>query len=348
MLSSDWLRARVSRLHRETESTITVYFTLERGRRLSYLAGQYVLLRMRFGQADFVRAYSLSSAPHENELAFTVKELFAGRISHYINESLEVGDEFWVSPALGDFHAEQEPATRPLLLVAGGAGITPVMSMIKDSLHRYPDRQLMLLYYNRSDSDVIFHDQLQELSGQHPSLLVTLLFTGEESLASGLVEKVSVERVTGAAAAMDKPSIWICGSASMVESLRSGLLGVGVAEGDVHAESFAMSSRPSANRSQHVQLMTWSSRFWGVPRRKSIPVMPGHTLLEASLKAGLRLPNRCREGHCGVCKQHVVSGRVEMDEPNCLTPEEARSGVVLTCIAWPQGAVTLESAKNKR
>ncbi|MEZ5505312.1 MAG: FAD-binding oxidoreductase [Gammaproteobacteria bacterium] len=102
-LADDAFRARATQIHRETPRSVTVEFELLEGYRFNYRAGQYVALTLSIGGVWFQRCFSLSSAPDENRYSVTVQKVFHGRVTSWMNESLRIGDEFYVSEPAGDF-----------------------------------------------------------------------------------------------------------------------------------------------------------------------------------------------------------------------------------------------------
>lgn len=341
MITLNWQKAVVLALRRDTPDTVTVFF--RPASPLPYEAGQHVMVRFRFGTLALVRAYSLSSAPHEPELCFTVREFIGGRVSAYINRSLRVGETFSISGALGDFRASRlAPADRdrPWVCVAGGAGITPLFSLLKHSLRAEPARPVHLLYWSRHESDVIFREALDAMAEAHPGFAVQTLFTRP---AVGEPQPVAVAPVLAAAARLVRPLFWLSGPEELVDTLHTALVGEGVPAADIHLERFVMVAERTARRPLSPQPLRFARRrlvlgkaHWRTRQNA------GESVLDAALRAGIPVPHACRQGHCGACRLTLRRGEVELDEPNCLSPTEARRGQILACVAHAQGPCELE------
>lgn len=344
MTSLNWQKAVVLALRRDTPDTVTVFFRPDAP--LPYEAGQHLMVRFRFGTVTLVRAYSLSSAPHEPELCFTVREFIGGRVSAHINRSLRVGERFSISGALGDFCASRlAPADRerPWVCVAGGAGITPLFSLIKHSLLAAPARPIRLLHWSRHETDVIFREPLAALAEGHPAFAATAFFTRP---GAGEPTPVAVEPVLAVAATLTRPLFWLSGPEELVDTLHTALVGEGVPEADIHLERFVMVAQRTAHRPLSPQPLRFARRrlllgkaHWRTRQNA------GESVLEAALRAGIPVPHSCRQGHCGACRLTLRRGEVELDEPNCLSPAEARRGQILACVAHAQGPCELEISR---
>src|SRR6185369_13697654 len=135
----------------------------------AYQAGQFLTFRVPFAEKALTRCYSLSSSPDcDTEHKVTVKRIRDGRISNWFNDTVAAGDELEVLPPSG--HFVLHPRQGPIVLLAGGSGITPVLSLVKTAL-RTTGRALFLIYANRDLRSVIFARELDALVAEHPGRL---------------------------------------------------------------------------------------------------------------------------------------------------------------------------------
>src|SRR5690606_26561599 len=163
-LADDAFRARVTQIHRETPRAVTVEFELLEGFRFNYRAVQYVSLTLFIGGVWFQLCFSLSSARDESRYSVTVQKVFHGRVTSWINESLRIGDEFYVSEPAGDFVLPHDgPEQQRYVLVAGGSGVVPLYSLLKDLLGKNPAADIQLIYFSRSAEQCIFRKELERL-----------------------------------------------------------------------------------------------------------------------------------------------------------------------------------------
>lgn len=332
--------AHVIDVVRETPSTVTVVFGTDIP--LSYRPGQYVQVVFRLGNGRYRRAYSLSSVPTDDYAAITVKHVPGGKISQFITTRLAIGDRFAVSAARGDFVLPDSRAGKRFVLVAGGSGISPVMSLLRTLLAMPQPPPVTLLYYSRSGDDIIFRERLADLAAAatHRGFDLQLLVTGPRAGWTGLHEPFSIDRVLAAGAGDPHALYYLCGPESLIDTAVTGLQQAGVAAARILAERFAVP--PVHERPATGQPVTFLHRGMFFPKRTRIRLEAGESLLDAAERAGIRSRSNCRNGTCGTCRAKLVQGEVVMDEPNGLSMADAQAGRVLTCISYPETPVVVD------
>jgi len=332
---------RVARVVRETDDAVTLVFAPERGEPISFLSGQYLQVECELEDGPLWRAYSLCSAPHSGELAVTVKRIEGGRGSSFLHQTAAVGQRLRVRGPSGAFVLPAAMGGRHVLLIAGGSGITPMMSHTLHVLEREPDSRVTLLYGNRAERDVIFRAALAELVAKHEGRLVlrhVLSEPGGELVAGqGLLDEATALRELRALGLGNAaPHVcMICGPTPMMSAARSALIALGVPEGHILEERFSNGAIDAEAGEQQVHLLLRDGT-------KTLSVAPGETILEASQRARLLLDFSCGSGDCGTCVMRMREGSVTMPEPNYLSAEERARGLVLPCIARPTATCTLE------
>jgi len=306
----------VTEVVRETPDTTTLRF---RGALPIQLeAGQFFTLLVNIDGQELRRAYSASSSALETDSAsITVKRIPGGLVSNYVGDTAKVGAMLRLLGPSGSFTVPA--AADHLVLIAGGSGITPMMSIIRTQLAARPTAQIDLLFGNRGEADIIFRQALDELAAAHPSRL----------------------RVRHTLEPSPLAHYFICGPEPMMDAAHASLSARTIPGARVHAERFTQPHRrtpgPARTSEAHqvrVQLQRDS---------RDVYVPPGETILEAALDAGLAMPFSCGLGGCGACRMRVLDGDVEMEEPNCLTEDEKRARWVLTCVGRPTCRTTIEA-----
>jgi ferredoxin-NADP reductase len=168
-------RLEVGDIRRETADSVSVGFRVppELAEDYRYKQGQYLTLRLELNGEEVRRSYSICSAPHETgELRIGVKAVPGGRMSTYINEVLKVGDTIEVMTPMGTFTSGIDPThSIRYILIAGGSGITPMLSILKTVLFAEPQSSVLLLYANRNAESVMFRSALDELSSAYKERL---------------------------------------------------------------------------------------------------------------------------------------------------------------------------------
>ncbi|MFF3679916.1 2Fe-2S iron-sulfur cluster-binding protein [Streptomyces sp. NPDC002120] len=328
------LRVRVLARVQETPEAVSLVLDAE----LPYAPGQFLTLRIPGGAA---RCYSLASSPHTGEpMRITAKRVPGGLGSGWICEEVAAGDELEVLPPAGTFTPGPGGLDRDLLLVAGGSGITPVLSLAKSVLAAGRGR-VVLLYANRDPASVIFRDELRGLAEAHPGRLAVVHWL--ESL-QGLPTAARLGPLVAPYAGREA---YLCGPGPLMDAAEAALRAAGAAPHAIHreryfslgADVFAAAESPAeppapppagarARATAEVELDG---------TRHTVPWPDGTPLLDALLAAGLPAPYSCREGACSACCCRVVEGEVEMTRNEVLDETDLAEGYVLACQALPLG-----------
>lgn len=336
---------RVVEVVRETADAVTLHLEDEAGRPFVFHPGQFLTLVLTIGGREVRRAYSLCVPPTNGpRVAVTVKRVAGGLVSNHLVDHAAVGDRIAVLGPSGSFGVTLDAtAQRNVVLVAGGSGITPMLSIAASVLRDEPGSRVTLVYGNRRRADVVFADALAALASLHGERfrLRHVLEEAEPGFEAGrgrLDRTVAAEELRTLALA--DADCFVCGPEPMREAVRAALVeDLGVDPARVHEERFSSPSQRTRGalptRAQPISI-----RLRG--RTHEVTAAPGETLLEAGLGAGLPLPYSCSLGGCGACKVKLVAGQVISDEPNCLSAAERREGWVLACVSCATDSTTVE------
>jgi ferredoxin-NADP reductase len=226
-----WLEAAVSGAVVETQRVRTLLLDVDGWP--GHRAGQHLDVRLTAEdgyQAE--RSYSIASAPGER-LAITIERLDAGEVSPYLVDEVRDGDQFEVRGPIGGYFVWEDDG-RPVLLVGGGSGVVPLMSMIRSSEGR---SSIRLLYSSRTLEDVIYREELDR-AGPHVEVFHTL--TRDQPPGwSGYSRRIDDEMLRELAwPAADAPRVFVCGSTRFVDAAADGLLRLGYEPGWVRTERF--------------------------------------------------------------------------------------------------------------
>ena len=338
--------AVVTDVRRETTRAVTVEFELTEGYRLTYKSGQCVTVTLPVGPTLFQRCYSFSSAPDENRYAVTAQRIFHGRVSSYFYSSLRVGDRIYIDDPMGDFVLPRtHPEDQRYVMVAGGAGIVPLFSLIKDLLGKNPMAEIQLIYACRNQEQAIFYRQLQRLEKDHPGFSLRFQFTRKEGDGHDPYRRLNGEKILSRLADPTSALFYICGPYGLVSKCTEAFHEAGIADSRINIETF--SSPPARVLSDEL-------------RPRSITFLPAtvlgntvrvrqkqvETILETARRNGVNIPQKCTVGNCQTCKIKVKSGMVVMDEPNSLSIDDAKNGYVLGCVAYPTESLVVKLPKD--
>jgi ring-1,2-phenylacetyl-CoA epoxidase subunit PaaE len=338
---------KVTRVVRETENAVSIYLTEADGSALEFRPGQFLSVDVTIDGERLRRAYSLASACLPDvPVHVTVKRIENGRVSNHLNDTVQEGDELAVLGPSGSFTVEpREVDERHLVMIAGGSGITPIMSILETVLRTEKRGRVTLIYGNRSWDDVIFRDRLAALCDEFSERLVVdhvLEHPAETwSAGRGLLSSEVLEARLEALAIQDDGLIryFVCGPTPMMEAAHQTLLEREVDADRVAEERFTSPEARSGDMgSDKTELVVVSK----AGHDHGIQVEPGQTILEAALAAGIDMPFSCAMGGCGACRVRRADGEVRMEEPNCLSRAERDQGYVLTCVGRPMTRSKIE------
>jgi len=312
-----------------------------------FRAGQHLTLKAEIGGEEVRRNYSLCPAPEERDWMVTVKRIGGGVFSNWVGDKLKPGDTVEVMPPHGSFTTEFNATIgRHVVGIAGGSGITPVMSLLRTLLKSEPDSRFTLFYGNRDSSSIIFLEELARLKDRYLDRFELYHFLdaeeGDVELFNGMLNREriddAIEHLIGSPEAV---SDWfICGPGPMMDAAEGALIDCGVDRSRIHIERFTADRpkeslvREMADLQTKAAGLTVSVTLDG--RTRKVPFTEGN-ILDSARSAGLPAPFACKAGVCATCRAKVISGKVEMAARYGLTDEEVADGYVLTCQSVPAG-----------
>jgi ferredoxin-NADP reductase len=219
-----WQLAEVADVIRETPKVASLL--LEVPGWPGHLAGQHVDLRLTAEDGyQAQRSYSIASPPEERHVALTVERLDDGEVSPYLVGEVRVGDRLEVRGPIGGFFVWRAGEAGPLLLIGGGSGVVPLMSMLRHRAAAGSAAPGRLLYSSRTFDEVIFRDELERLSADDRALTVALTLTRSQPQGwPGYSRRVDRRMIADVAwPPTSSPSVFVCGPTSFVETA-TGLL----------------------------------------------------------------------------------------------------------------------------
>lgn len=302
--------------------------------RFAYEAGQFLSFRVEVDGHRLVRCYSLSSAPGlDDRPKVTVKRVDQGRASNWMNDHVAKGDRLEVMPPNGDFRLRASEA--PLVLFAGGSGITPVLSIIKTALATTA-RDVKLIYANRNDRSIIFKDELAALLAANADRIEIVHRLDD---VHGFVDAALVVQEVGPRTGAD---FYICGPGPFMDVVEAGLQRLGVADDQIFIERFESPDTPVETGPVDTTAgNVVTVRLDG--KETDVEIGEGETILVAARRVGLEPPFACEEAYCGCCMARVVEGEVEMlHNDGGIDQRQIDQGWVLTCQGVVKGKARIE------
>lgn len=344
---------RVSRLVQEEGDATSIYLSPQDGRPLpSFFPGQYLTFSLRVGndKKPTVRCYSLSDAPNADFFRCTVKrclpprdqELPPGKISSYFNDELKEGDLLDIKAPNGAFYLNLENDS-PVILLAGGIGITPMLSMLKTLAANGDQRRVLLLYGVQNRACHTFREELKRVIESQPNFHMITCYSdpnaGDQHGVDYDIEgRITIDLLTKLVGNPASCHYFLCGPGPFMQSLVTGLDELKIPENQINFEAFGPASVKRGKdvggetvddaENQQKKMVMFSKSSVTASWDSSVT-----TLMELAEANSVPIDSGCRAGGCGSCAVRVLKGEVEyIKEPGA----EIEEGECLTCIGRPK------------
>jgi ferredoxin-NADP reductase len=239
-----WQIATVSAIRAETPEVSSYTLRLPTWR--AHRAGQHYDVRLTAADGyQAQRSYSIASPPsRQGEVDLTIEQIADGEVSPYFHEVVQVGDQVELRGPIGGYFVWEPSLGGPLLLVAGGSGVVPLMAMLRERATADPRPMAVLVHSSRTYDDVIYRDELASLAANDGGLRVIQTLTRSQPPGwTGYDRRIDRPMLAEAiAAAGAQPLVYICGPTLLVEAAANALVELGVPPAQVRTERFGPTS----------------------------------------------------------------------------------------------------------
>lgn len=332
------LRLRVADTLYETPSTKTLRLVRPEGALPPFLAGQYISLFLELQGVRTARPYSLSSAPHQTGYyELTVRRVAGGLVSNYLLDDVRTGDYLESSGPEGHFYHNPLFHDRTMVCLAGGSGITPFMSMIREALERGLDREIFLFYGNRTLAEAAFHDQLRFWGDRYSNFHYLPVSESPVEDYPGLAGLITGDLILNTLKDVSGRTFYLCGPQAMYDFCIPELERLGVPRRKIRREIYgppALVTRSPNWPAGVLEDQTFTVKIKDGQEFKA----PAGTPLAVSLeRAGVAIPSLCRSGECSLCRVKILSGKVFEPPGLPVRKSDRRYGYTHACVAYPLG-----------
>ena len=318
----------------------------------AYSPGQFLTFQLQIpGQMkSTIRCYSLSDAPKPDRYRVTIKRVPAppdsdapaGLASNFFHDSVQVGDILDVKAPAGGFTLDlARPA--PAVLVGGGVGVTPVLSMLNALAGRGDRREVWFFYGVRHGGEQIMKDHLASVGRDLPNLNVRICFSRpkEEDVVGRDYQhegRIGIELFRKLLPS-NNYDFYLCAPPAMLEALTADLLAWGVPKERIHFEKFGP-GRPKPPPPKAASPGKGFAIVFTKSGKRATWVPGTGTLLDLARSCGVAIDSGCERGDCGTCQTAVRKGEVRYPEKPVFAFED---GTCLACCAEPAGPMELDA-----
>ena len=335
-LHPDRMTLKVADIIQETPTTKTFRLVSAGNDLPPFQAGQYVSLFIEVQGIRTSRPYSISSPP--NQMGYydiTVKQVPNGLVSGFLLHRIGIGDTLEVSGPQGNFFFNPLIHENNMICIAGGSGITPFMSMIREITDRGLPRNVTLFYGNRHTGDIIFHEQLTYISNRFDRIRYIPVIQEASGDYQGQCGLITADLIKNAAGASEKATFFMCGPQGMYDFCLPQIEQLGVPRRKVRKELYGppLDIRKAPGWPEEIE----QDRLFSVSVKEGRTISaPATTPLLVSLeKSGLVPPSICRSGECSMCRIKILSGKVFQPAGTPVRKSDRRYGYVHSCVSYP-------------
>ncbi len=248
---------------------------------------------------------------------------------------MQVGDELETTGPEGNFYHEPLIDGDDLVFLAGGSGITPFMSIIRDTFQRDRPFKIHLLYGSRLPDDVIYNDELSKLASDHPNLSYTLVMSEPPPGYDGLTGFLDANLIREQVGEMTGKTFYICGPNVMYDFCLAALAELGVPPHRIRRELYGPPDDVTKEPGWPEALLAEAVFSVKVVGRETIRAPAGEPLLNSLERYGIVVPAVCRAGECSACRTRLLYGRVFMPAHTGLRESDRERGYIHACVSYP-------------
>ena len=327
---------RVSDIIQETSSAKTLRLVSTNQYLPPFQAGQYIGLFLEIGKIRTTRPYSISSAPNQTGYYdITVRRVEGGLVSNYLLDEVERGHILQSSGPAGNFYFNPLFHEKTMVCLAGGSGITPFMSMIREVVERGLDRNIYLFYGNKDLDDIIFHETLKAISERSENIHYLPVienpdggYKGHSGLITGSLIRETLDH-------LEDKTFYLCGPQEMYEFCIPELEKLEIPKRKIRKEAYGPPARISDYPGWPQEIKAEDLFTIKVDGHKTLKGSAGEPLMVTLEQAGIVVSSLCRSGECSMCRVKILSGKVFQPPGALVRKSDNQFGYVHSCVSYP-------------
>ncbi len=325
----------VSEVNQETATAKSIKLVSEDGFLPPFQAGQYINLFVEIGGVRTSRPYSIASAPTQTgHYEITVRKIEDGFVSNYLLDELKPGDKLSSSSPSGNFHYNPHFHGNKLAFIAGGSGITPFMSMVRELAHKNMGRRLHLFYGCRAEDDVIYRDELNRIAAAHRNFTWDLVISEPAPSFNGLQGFINAGLIKERLEGLDW-TLYVCGPEAMYNFCLPELAKLSIPARKIRVEVMGAPKNITAYPGWPENLKSGDVFNVAIKGKKTISALASEPLMISLEREGVVIPALCRSGECSLCRTKLLSGKVYQPNGVKLRKSDRAFGYIHPCMAYP-------------
>lgn len=327
----------VSKIIDETKSTKTFRMISADGKKLPpFQAGQYINLYVDIQGVSTARPYAISSSSRcLDHYDLTVKRAAPGYVTHYLLDEIEEGARMKSSGPMGTFYHNPLFKCDELVFLAGGSGIAPARSMIKEIAEREIGLKFTLVYLSSFDDDIIYEGELAELDEKNSFLQYYKIVTRPSESYTGLTGRLTKDKLQSIIGEIDGKMFYICGPTPFNQACEASLSSLNVKSRCIRIEANGPPKNPEILDDWPVGAQDSKRVTVAVKGCGNFEADVNEPLLNSLERNGYSVENACRSGECSLCRVKIERGEVYNPQEARLRKTDSRYGWCHSCVAFP-------------
>jgi len=339
------LTLEVIDIFKDTASTKTLRFAaVDRSLLPPFQAGQYINVFVNIDGTDSARPYAISSSSQTRDYYdLTIKRATPGFVTHHLLDAIKLGDLLISSGPMGTFYHNPLFPAKELVFIAGGSGIAPARSMIREIADRQLDYKFHLIYLSSFETDVIFDEELKQLDAECDFLQYHKVISRPSQDYKGLTGRLSEARLRELIGAIDQKMFYLCGPTPFNESCSQALQAMEVKPRHIRIEANGPPKNPEGLEHWPENLKPTEEVTVTISGQGSFQARVDEPLLNSMERNGYTAENACRSGECSLCRVKVISGSVFNPAEAHLRKTDAQYGWCHSCVAFPTEDIEIQT-----
>ncbi len=326
----------VSQVIYETASTKTLRLVSKDHYLPPFQAGQYIALYLEIGGIRTGRPYSISSPPNQTGYYdITVRRMVDGLVSNFLLDKVKPGDIIQSSGPDGQFVYNPLIFDKTLVFIAGGSGITPFMSMIREMADCGLNREIYLFYGNKSEDDIIFHCELRELAARLSHVHYIPVVEHPPAAYNGYSGFITREVIQKEIRDVQGKTFMLCGPQALYDFCVPELEKMGVPSKKIRQEIYGEPVNIYKSPGWPKSVSLYDEFTVNVQNGGLFKAQAGESLLSSIEKNGFVRPFVCRSGTCSLCRTKILSGKIYQPPGTRVRASDRQFGYVHACVSYP-------------